>query len=70
MLQLKESPSMKNIATEALDKLQKHTWHMNEEYVTLSLFCANVNNEEKTAIAENLHLLCLHIHTQRAIQHQ
>ena len=57
MLQLKERPSMKNIAAAALDKLQNHTWYLNQEYVPLSFFCPNVNNEEKTEIAEKLVLV-------------
>ena len=57
MLKLKEQSSMKNIAEAALDKLHKHTWYLNQEYVPLSLFCPNVTNEEKTEIAGKLALV-------------
>ena len=52
MLEYKKHDS--KVATAVLNKLNGHTWYLNQEYVPLSLFSSNVSDREKESIAKKL----------------
>ena len=52
MLQYKKHDS--EVANAVLDKLNGHTWYLNQEYVPLSLFSSNISDQEKELIAKKL----------------